>query len=228
MPSKITIPAGTVYGGLTVLSEDPVRTTDSRIKWICQCECGVMLSVRSRSLLRGQTSCGCRAREQLRLRSTTHGFTAGKYADHAPEFAAWNTMHERCKNPKHNRYHCYGGRGITVCPEWSDFARFIADMGRRPSPNHSIDRINNDLGYSRENCRWSTRKEQARNMSRNHWLTFEGQTLTMVEWAERMSLPYKCLKHRIYAGWNVGDALTTPSKKRVPSAQMHQERLPGT
>lgn len=80
-----------------------------------------------------------------------------------PEYQAWASMRQRCLNPKSQRFHDYGGRGITVCKEWESFEQFYADMGPRPSSDHSIDRIDNDSGYSPVNCKWSTRSEQQKN-----------------------------------------------------------------
>lgn len=123
--------------------------------WNCSCECGKKNVVRGASLRQGGTK-GCRSCAQV-----IHG---GSFRNrHIPEYAVWSNMIERCTNQKNARWHCYGARGITVCNSWMAFANFYDDMGNRPTPKHSIDRINNNLGYSPENCRWATKEQQMRN-----------------------------------------------------------------
>lgn len=100
----------------------------------------------------------------------THG---GVYT---PEYTVWLTMRKRCNDPKHDSYRSYGGRGISVCKEWANFANFYADMGPRPTPQHSIDRVDNNGNYEPSNCRWATLKEQHRNRRDNRMITHEGIT----------------------------------------------------
>lgn len=119
-------------------------------------------------------------------------------------------MRARCENPEARRYCDYGGRGITVCERWADFENFLADMGRKPSLGHSIDRIDNDGPYSPENCRWATKTEQMRNRNSNRYLTHGGETLLMIEWAERLGCPSSVIHKRITRGWSVEKAVTTP------------------
>lgn len=122
--------------------------------WLCKCECGAVVTVRTGCLRRGDTqSCGCLRSEII----TKHGGSA------SPEYWVWHAMHQRCENPKHESYRNYGARGITVCERWREFADFIADMGPRPSPGHSIDRLDNDGPYEPGNCQWATKPEQGRN-----------------------------------------------------------------
>jgi hypothetical protein len=125
-------------------------------------------------------------------------------------------MRHRCRNPKVRFYRHYGGRGITVCDRWDDFAAFYADMGPRPSPNHSIDRIDNDGPYSPENCRWATAVEQANNQRRTPRFTFRGETLSLKEWSRRTGLGYPMLLYRWRAQWDAAKALTTPSYRGRP------------
>ena len=131
---------------------------------LCQCDCGEQKEIRSGDLLSGATvSCGCYGRE----RSTVTHFRHGESPRGSPpsaEYRSWAAMITRCTNPEQPHWHRYGGRGITVCKRWrNSFEEFLADMGRKPSPRHSIDRKDNDGNYKPNNCRWATPKEQARN-----------------------------------------------------------------
>lgn len=121
-------------------------------------------------------------------------------------------MIARCLNPKATHYANYGGRGITVCDRWrNDFAAFYSDMGPRPSPKHQIERRDNDGPYSKENCAWASQLEQANNKRNNVRLTFDGQTLTLPQWARRCHLPEKALWLRVNRHrWPAWQALTTP------------------
>ena len=128
----------------------------------------------------------------------------------------WYAMLNRCYNSACDAWSNYGGRGIAVCDEWlgdDGFEHFFRDMGRVPSPNFSLDRINNSLGYSIENCRWATDKEQARNRRTTKLITIDGQTKSMVEWCEVYNSPYGLVKDRIQNSWEPLKALTTPKKR---------------
>lgn len=127
--------------------------------WWCRCDCGTERALQASGLRRGGTlSCGCRAAEMTRGRCTKHGYY------YEPIYRTWTAMKQRCEDPKMPCYHRYGGRGITVCERWRvSFEAFLADVGMRPTPGHSIDRINNDGNYEPGNVRWATRKEQAAN-----------------------------------------------------------------
>ncbi|ASQ11855.1 hypothetical protein CDO22_17840 [Sinorhizobium meliloti] len=113
-----------------------------------------------------------------------------------PEYGIWASMKERCSNPKQSRYERYGGRGIRVCREWEDFARFIEDMGPRPSTKHTIERIDNDGDYEPSNCRWATWKEQANNRSSNVLLTIGAERLSLSQWAVRSGVDRMTIKER--------------------------------
>jgi len=110
-------------------------------------------------------------------------------------------MRNRCNNPNAIPYAHYGGRGIRVCAHWQLFKNFFADMGPRPSPKHTLDRIDNDKGYEPGNCRWATRKEQARNRSTSHLVQAFGQTLTLAEWSEKTSINQTTIRGRLKRGW---------------------------
>jgi hypothetical protein len=143
-----------------------------------------------------------------------HGFA--RSGQKTPEWTAWTRMKTRCLNPGHPAFKDYGGRGITVCERWMTFENFIADMGRRPSNKHSIDRINNDGNYEPSNCRWATRKEQANNRRSSRFLTFEGRTLSCSEWCIELSdlnLTSQHIYQRLQMGWSPERILTTPVRQ---------------
>ncbi len=117
-----------------------------------------------------------------------------------PEYQAWINMVRRCLRPQSRYFGLYGGRGISVCSEWMRFERFSEDMGPRPSPEHSLDRINNDGNYEPGNCRWATRTQQGRNKRTNLLLTHEGETLTVTAWAERTGINRSTLAWRAKRG----------------------------
>jgi hypothetical protein len=130
-------------------------------------------------------------------------------------------MRDRCGNPNSAAWDRYGGRGIAVCARWqgeNGFANFLADMGARPSAKHSIDRIDNDGPYSRENCRWATAKEQANNKRTNRWLTHSGETLTITGWSERLGMSRPTIWGRLEAGWSIDAALTTQINQAAKAA----------
>lgn len=130
-----------------------------------------------------------------------------------PEYRIWSGMHTRCSNPNRDFAHRYMERGIRVCPEWTGpggFEAFYAHVGPRPSPRHSIDRIDNDRGYEPGNVRWATPAEQQRNQERTAWLTHNGETLPIKEWADRHGISYYALYHRVQNGWPVDRALSQP------------------
>ncbi len=204
MPFKNTIPASRFnepYGRLT-----PIAVVDAKF-WICLCECGNRPKIYKYHLFKGQTqSCGCLWRDTM----TTHGHT------HSPEYSTWRHMIQRCTNPKNGRFHHYGGRGITVCPQWISFENFLADMGNKPTPKHSLDRINNDGHYCPENCRWATYGQQNRNHSSNRNITFRGETKCITDWASHVGISRATLYNRIVrASWPIEKALTTPVNKKL-------------
>lgn len=182
--------------------------------WECVCDCGGRARTRACALRTGNTaSCGCIRREQmaaLRGASRTHG------KRRTPEYDAWAGIRTRCFNTRSTSYAAHGGRGITIDPRWATFEAFLADMGERPSEDHEIDRIDNDGPYSPENCRWSTRTENARNRRNTRKVTFRGETLPLVVWLERgvCEVDYSTFYARLRRGMTDVEAMTTPSRKR--------------
>lgn len=116
------------------------------------------------------------------------------------EHNIWCGMRKRCNNPHDRLYPYYGGRGIRVCERWSDFATFLADMGPRPSPVHSVERRDNGHGYEPGNCYWATRIEQMRNRRGNLYVTYRGETLCVAAWAERLGIDHNTIRRRIKRG----------------------------
>lgn len=123
-------------------------------------------------------------------------------------YGSWDAMTQRCTNPKHKAFHRYGGRGIVICDRWRDFANFLADMGQPPSDKHSLERENNDLGYSLDNCKWATKIEQQNNMARNRRLTLNDKTLTVAQWARVLGVRPQLIDQRLRRGWSLERTLT--------------------
>lgn len=138
---------------------------------------------------------------------------------HPREYSIWRSMRNRCYIPTVPAYRRYGGRGITLCDRWREsFWSFYADMGDAP-PGMSIDRIDNDGPYSPENCRWASPKTQSRNRGSNRLITYNGITLCLTEWAERVGLSWDLVQGRLNRGWSEHDALTTPKRDKRPALE---------
>lgn len=153
-----------------------------------------------------------------RPHNRTHGETDGGVL--SPEYRSWHSMRTRCYDLNADQYESYGGRGIQICQQWCDsLATFIDDMGRRPSLRHTLERIDNDGDYCPENCRWATKKEQARNRRSSRMITVGEKTQCAAAWAEESGIPYHTFMKRINSyGWSITKALETPVRSHKRDA----------
>ena len=205
----MSIVDGTVFGYWTAGSVSKM-VGSQRFVW-CKCKCGTQKFVRASKLHEGTSkSCGCLRTELI----TTHGATSTEKRKTSHEYWVWNAMVQRCTNPNNAGYKNYGGRGITVCVKWLAYEGFIEDMGRRPSDNHSIDRLDNNKGYSKENCAWVERTQQARNKRNNRFICINGESKTLQEWSEIYKIGHSTILARIRFGWSEFDAVVTPLNKK--------------
>ena len=153
----------------------------------CRCSCGFIGIVKGLELRRGSNSCG--------HNGTTykHGMRRRSQDGQPAEYTVWLDMRDRCNNPNNKSHINYGGRGITVCERWDDFAVFLADMGSRPTPQHTIDRTDNNGNYEPSNCRWATRAEQARNSRGTVLVTHDGVTMCLKDWCTHLGVSYNAV-----------------------------------
>lgn len=191
---------GKRFGDLLVLKFYGRIGKRLRPAWECMCDCGQTTVVQGDSLRSGKTkSCGCRQIKTLVSRSTTHGQARRK--SQTPEYETWCNMKARCNRETYTQYHHYGGRGISVCKEWNEsFEKFLADMGPKPFSRAEIDRVDNDGDYTPSNCRWATRSKNMRNTRNTIYVTFDGETRQLNDWAELVKCSAMSLRSKYYAG----------------------------
>lgn len=207
--AKLVDVSGLKFGRLTVVAFAGRRLSGKlkRRYWLCVCDCGTQLEVSYSSLATAHTrSCGCYRVEVSPKNSKRHGMTK------TSEYMTWRGIVQRCDNPNSPNFKHYGARGIEVCERWKNFEHFLEDMGLRPSPEHSIERIDNDGPYSPTNCKWGTDSEQANNTRQNVRITFNGRTLTIAQWAVELKLPHTMLRQRVDSGWPVERVFSQPAR----------------
>lgn len=208
MPNRFKDKTGMRFGTLIVVR----MVSRNPIKWECRCDCGKVIEVGRTGLNRGRVSCGqLHNSSGCSGRQITHGETRGGKA--SPELQSFSGMLRRCNNPNDNFYNDYGGRGIRVCPEWnhiSKFPEFLAHVGRKPTPRHTIDRIDHNGHYEPGNVRWATQAEQMRNTRRTHFFTINGEKLCLTDWCLKYKVSRGLVKVRLKLGWPILDALTVP------------------
>jgi hypothetical protein len=201
---------GTVKGNLTITA---VKKAASGFLCACICTCGQEVTFRA-SRITGYRSrfASCNINGHRFNGTTRHGY-ARKF-DVDPLFTIWVGMRQRCENPASGSYARYGGRGIKVCERWQLFENFLADMGTRPSAKHTLDRYpDNNGNYEPGNCRWATKKEQARNRRTSSYIEALGKKLTVAEWSDITGLTQHAICGRKSAGWTPEEIVTTPPMK---------------
>lgn len=197
------------FNRLTVL--EFIGYEGKRKLWKCRCDCGNIVNVVTFRLTTNKIkSCGCLRNEKLIERSTKHNMRYSRI------YNTWRSMRSRCSNPKNPAYKNYGGRNIKVCDEWQNSFKAFYEWSLKNGykDDLTIDRINNDGNYEPSNCRWVDRKIQNNNTRHNRLITYQDKTMNISQWAEYVGLTYSCLKTRLYNGWSIEKALTTPIKKR--------------
>jgi hypothetical protein len=204
------IKIGTVFGRLTVIAGPFKSGNNRKLEWQCRCICGNEKPVRGSNLRNGNSqSCGCLSREISRAIHTRHG--EGKSGQTSPEYRTWCGIRRRCLDVNATAYSRYGGRGITIHPAWvNSFKAFLASVGRKPGPQYTIERNDNNGNYEPGNVRWATHAEQNRNYSRNRILTINGLTMCASDWADRVGLPRAVVLGRLESGWSATDAVFLP------------------
>jgi hypothetical protein len=198
---KIQFNLGDCIGDLEIIEFLPnSKSGHSFAKALCKCQSIVKINLSS---LNSRKHKKCRACIDKERRKPNRD---------KPEYSIYLSMKNRCINKNVNAYKNYGERGITICDSWlgkNGYENFYADMGERPSPKHSLDRIDNNLGYSKENCRWATPKEQANNRRSNKLITYQGKTQTLSNWGVELGILPLTLLSRLDKGWSIEKTLTT-------------------
>lgn len=193
MSKKIDL-TGQKFGKLTVIEENG-RGKRGEVLWLCVCDCGNKRN-KSASFLRKKStfSCGCEKKEAAKKAFTSHGLSQ------TPTYNVWQSMKDRCLNPKNCVYHNYGARGIKVCDRWiNSFENFYSDMGEKPK-HLSIERIDNNGDYEPSNCRWATAREQCANRRRSSHVTIDGETKNISEWSRVSGIGRSTIRRRFDAG----------------------------
>lgn len=208
MPKFINL-VGQKFHRLIVISRAE-NNKYNKIKWHCMCICGKKCIVIGSNLKNGfSRSCGCLRKEITKKRRIIHGCYK------TSEYRTWRHILSRCKNPNVSSYKNYGGRGIRVCQSWdSSFKAFLEDMGFKPTPRHTIERINNDGNYEPSNCRWLPQPQQAHNRRNNKNIIFNGKALCLTEWSRLLGGKDNLVSDRLKLGWSEEQAVSTPIMKK--------------
>lgn len=219
----IKIKEGVRIGRLLILERIDKRDNrnQNHIYYRCLCTCGNQPLIPRSSLLAGRTySCGCQRKEKSKYSNKTHGLSKTR------TYRIYHAMMQRCYDKTQKGYPRYGGNGIGVCERWREsFENFFEDMGECPSPKYSIDRIDNNKGYSPDNCRWATINQQARNTRKAVLIKYHGEERPLADVADEIGMYYGTLYYRIFSyGWTVERAINTPIKTSCHRKTKYQRK----
>lgn len=210
---------GQKFGRLTVIERAPNKGKRTMWKCVCSCPKKTVCIVGGGNLVRGHhQGCGCVMKDKNAKMHLKHGFN--KRNDRKGIYSTWATMKARCYNPKNQKYYRYGGRGITVCPEWLDkengfinFYNYVSELPHFGEKGYTLNRIDNDGNYEPGNVEWSDDVTQANNRRTSHFISYNGETHTIAEWAKILNMNYGTLSRRINVlKWSIEKALNTPVK----------------
>lgn len=213
LQEKQTYRPGQKVGRLILLRRSTVKRNGCWISlWDVQCDCGTQRRVHQTDLTTGGTrSCGCLQREVVARMKTTHG-----ESDKTTEWSIWQGMIQRCENKNLPAYKNYGGRGIQICKKWREsYSAFLNDVGRRPSMAHTLNRKDNEKGYSPENIEWATYSQQSRNRRSNRFIVIDGVKRMICDWADIYGIKYSLAYYRLKRGWDPKAAFTAPVNSRI-------------
>jgi hypothetical protein len=212
--SKVDYEEGQLIGSLILVKRTEVRKKCSYA--IFRCSCGKEFETQIRSVKNGRTSsCGCQKGVLVAKANTIHGH-AGE-GKRSPEYRTWQSMWRRVTDPTHQNYERYKQLGVTICEEWKSFEKFLEDMGLKPDAARTLERVENNNGYYKENCRWATKKEQQRNKRNTTFVEYKGVKKSIPEWAELSGLTLATVYGRfVKQGWSIENTLTTPTKNIYP------------
>jgi hypothetical protein len=197
---------GMTFGDWSVIDDTPKYDKSGNKCLLVQCCCGTQSVVQLSSLRSGDSPhcIHCRCRRNRAKKPDTHGHT--RNAGKTLEYNVWDGIVQRCTNPNSDSFKDYGGRGITMCDEWrNSFLIFFTEMGPKPTPRHSIDRIDNEKGYFAGNCRWATRDEQNCHTRRSVTLTYNGKSQCLAHWAKELGMTSSAFGWRLKKGWTMED-----------------------
>lgn len=203
------IQIGDNFNFLTVVAKAPCIGKHRRHYWKCECVCGNTKNIRASHIISGHIkSCGCKMKELVSLSNKRHGYS------HSKTYVAWEGMKQRCLTPAHKAYKHYGGRGISICKRWMKFENFLADMGEVPE-GKTLERKNNNKGYTPDNCVWATHLEQGRNRRNNKIIKYLGERLPLSIWTEKLGLNYYTVHYRFQHGWSAERAFEFKKPKTL-------------
>jgi hypothetical protein len=204
--TKLIDVVGQKFGRYLVIAKSNKRTKANKQMVFCKCDCGTEREVVVNNLRSGlTTSCGCWKDEKTGARMKKHGFSKNNM------YYRYRAMIRRCYDPLHKEFHNYGGRGIKVCDRWlNSVENYMEDMGEAPFYMASIDRIDNDGDYFKENCHWATKKEQSINRRTTKMIEFNGESLCLADWARKLGFDKQVVQKRLKRGWTVEEAIKSP------------------